>query len=46
LYFLLAHRIRWRSILDADIADFFSKLDQAWLMRFLEHPWPSRGVSA
>ena len=24
-------------ILDADIADFFSKLDQAWLMRFLEH---------
>jgi RNA-directed DNA polymerase len=28
-------KVNW--ILDADIADFFSKLDQAWLMRFLEH---------
>jgi len=24
-------------VLDADISDFFSKLDQAWLMKFLEH---------
>ena len=24
-------------MLDADIRDFFTKLDQAWLMRFIEH---------
>jgi group II intron reverse transcriptase/maturase len=24
-------------VLDADISDFFSKLDQAWLLKFLEH---------
>ena len=28
-------KVNW--ILDADIADFFSRLDQAWLMKFLEH---------
>jgi group II intron reverse transcriptase/maturase len=28
-------KVNW--VLDADIADFFSKLDQAWLMKFLEH---------
>jgi group II intron reverse transcriptase/maturase len=28
-------RVNW--VLDADISDFFSKLDQAWLMKFLEH---------
>jgi RNA-directed DNA polymerase len=28
-------KVNW--ILDADVGDFFSKLDQAWLMRFLEH---------
>jgi len=28
-------KVNW--VLDADISDFFSKLDQAWLMRFLEH---------
>ncbi len=28
-------KVNW--ILDADISDFFSKLDQAWLMKFLEH---------
>ena len=28
-------KVNW--ILDADVSDFFSKLDQAWLMRFLEH---------
>src|SRR5260370_33778073 len=28
-------KVNW--VLDADIADFFSKLDQAWHMRVLEH---------
>jgi group II intron reverse transcriptase/maturase len=28
-------KINW--VLDADIRDFFTKLDQAWLKRFLEH---------
>jgi group II intron reverse transcriptase/maturase len=28
-------RVNW--VLDADIRDFFSRLDQAWLRRFLEH---------
>jgi group II intron reverse transcriptase/maturase len=28
-------KVNW--ILDADVSDFFSKLDQAWLRRFLEH---------
>ena len=28
-------KVNW--VLDADIRDFFSKLDQAWLMKFLEH---------
>jgi group II intron reverse transcriptase/maturase len=28
-------RVNW--VLDADIANFFSTLDQAWLMKFLEH---------
>ena len=28
-------KVNW--ILDADIRDFFSKLDQAWLRKFLEH---------
>jgi group II intron reverse transcriptase/maturase len=28
-------KVNW--ILDADIRDFFSKLDQAWLRRFFEH---------
>jgi RNA-directed DNA polymerase len=28
-------KVNW--MLDADIRDFFSKLDQAWLVRFLEH---------
>jgi RNA-directed DNA polymerase len=28
-------KVNW--ILDADISDFFSKLDQAWLLKFLEH---------
>src|SRR6516225_6109641 len=28
-------RVNW--IIDADIRDFFTKLDQAWLVKFLEH---------
>ena len=28
-------KVNW--ILDADVSDFFSKLDQAWLKKFLEH---------
>ena len=28
-------RVRW--VLDADIRDFFSRLDQGWLEKFLEH---------
>ena len=28
-------KVNW--VLDADIRDFFSTLDQAWLMKFLEH---------
>ena len=28
-------KVNW--ILDADVSDFFSKLDQAWLRKFLEH---------
>ena len=28
-------RVNW--VLDADISDFFSKLDRAWLQKFLEH---------
>ena len=28
-------RVNW--VLDADIRDFFTKLDQVWLRKFLEH---------
>ena len=35
-------KVNW--ILDADIRDFFNKLDQAWLMRFLEHRIADRRV--
>jgi len=28
-------KVNW--ILDADVSDFFSKLDHAWMMKFLEH---------
>jgi hypothetical protein len=34
--------VNW--IIDADIRDFFSKLDQAWLMKFLEHRIADRRV--
>jgi len=30
-----ALKVNW--VLDADICDFFTKLDQAWLKRFVEH---------
>jgi retron-type reverse transcriptase len=35
-------KVNW--ILDADISDFFSRLDQAWLMKFLEHRIADRRV--
>jgi group II intron reverse transcriptase/maturase len=31
------HRKRVNFVLDADISDFFTSLDQSWLVRFLEH---------
>jgi len=31
------HRKRVNFVLDADIRDFFTSLDQSWLVRFLEH---------
>jgi RNA-directed DNA polymerase len=39
---VLRKKVNW--VLDADIRDFFSKLDQAWLMRFLEHRIADRRV--
>jgi group II intron reverse transcriptase/maturase len=35
-------KVNW--MLDADIRDFFTKLDQAWLMKFLEHRIADRRV--
>jgi len=35
-------RVRW--VLDADIRDFFSTLDQSWLERFIEHRIADRRV--
>jgi group II intron reverse transcriptase/maturase len=35
-------RVNW--VLDADIRDFFSRLDQGWLERFLEHRIADRRV--
>jgi len=35
-------KVNW--ILDADLRDFFTKLDQAWLMKFLEHRIADRRV--
>jgi RNA-directed DNA polymerase len=35
-------RVNW--VLDADIRDFFTRLDQAWLERFLEHRIADRRV--
>jgi len=32
---ILRKKVNW--VLDADIRDFFSRLDQAWLMKFVEH---------
>ena len=37
-----AKKVNW--VLDADIRDFFSTLDQAWLMKFLEHRIADRRV--
>jgi group II intron reverse transcriptase/maturase len=35
-------KVNW--VLDADIRDFFNKLDQAWLMKFLEHRIADRRI--
>jgi RNA-directed DNA polymerase len=35
-------KVNW--ILDADVSDFFTKLDQAWLQKFLEHRIADRRV--
>jgi len=32
---ILRRKVNW--VLDADISDFFSRLDRVWMMRFLEH---------
>src|SRR6266545_1320221 len=32
---VLRKRVGW--VLDADISDFFTKLDQSWLLKFIEH---------
>jgi group II intron reverse transcriptase/maturase len=39
---ILRKRVNW--VLDADIRDFFTRLDQAWLERFLEHRIADRRV--
>jgi group II intron reverse transcriptase/maturase len=39
---ILRRRVNW--VLDADIRDFFTTLDQAWLKRFLEHRIADRRV--
>jgi RNA-directed DNA polymerase len=39
---ILRRRVNW--ILDADISDFFSKLDRAWLQKFLEHRIADRRI--
>lgn len=35
-------KVNW--VLDADVADFFSNLDQDWLMKFLEHRIADRRI--
>jgi retron-type reverse transcriptase len=37
-----AKKVNW--VLDADIRDFFSTLDQAWLRKFLDHRIADRRV--
>jgi len=39
---IIKEKVNW--VLDADIRDFFSRLDQAWLKRFLEHRIADRRV--
>lgn len=39
---IVRRRVNW--VLDADIRDFFTTLDQAWLKRFLEHRIADRRV--
>jgi RNA-directed DNA polymerase len=39
---ILRRRVNW--VLDADIRDYFTSLDQSWLLRFLEHRVVDRRV--
>jgi len=39
---IISKKVNW--VLDCDIADFFSQLDQAWLIKFLEHRIADRRV--
>ena len=39
---ILKKRVNW--VLDADIRDYFTSLDQSWLLRFLEHRIADRRV--
>ena len=39
---ILKKRVNW--VLDADIRDFFTSLDQSWLLKFLEHRIADRRV--
>ena len=39
---IVRKKVNW--VLDADIRDFFTRLDQAWLDRFLEHRIADRRV--
>ena len=32
---IVRRKVNW--VLDADVRDFFTRLDQAWMERFLEH---------
>jgi len=41
---IIRTKVGWA--LDADIRDFFSKLDRAWLERFLEHRIGDKRVSS
>jgi group II intron reverse transcriptase/maturase len=39
---ILRKKVNW--VLDADVRDFFTSLDQAWMMKFLEHRIADRRV--
>ena len=41
---ILRKKVNW--VLDADVSDFFSRLDRSWLEKFLEHRIADRRISA